>query len=227
MQQHPDAKEFVQIIGELLGKSGAGDAVEALINQIISTINSKPADWQRTTEVLCSKLAVFIPAGVDDPKRAFGKVPELCNALALVVASERGDVQLITSVSLVSRRLADKFENDAISPFGLKAFEPKLTQSIAAALVGDAKAKQNRNFLINGYRTMAVVAHDKATNGSAIAASAATGLIPESFEMMRSSANDPDVVARILEFLANLSSSPEGAKAVRAGYKSGDEQVSL
>lgn len=227
MQEHPESRDLIHVLGELLGKAGSGDAIQALIDQIINTLSTKPTDWQRTTEVLCNKLAVFLPARVDDEKKAFGKVPELCALMSGAFTSQKGDAQLLASMALVSRRLADRFEDDATTPYGLKAIEAKLMPTIAATIVSNEKAKQNRNFLINSYRVMTVAVKHPKINSNAVIASKSTGLVPESYVLMKALSNDPDVLSHILEYLAALSGSPQGIEAVVAGYKTTGDRVCL
>lgn len=226
LQTYPESKELAQVIGELLAKAGAGEAIQGLIDQIIATTTSKPEGWKRSTEVLCNKLAVFLAATVEDEKKYFARMPDLSSSLATVLKSEKGDVPLLTSIAFVSRRLCDRFENDAKSPYGLKAMTPQLMPALATAIAKDETSQQNRQFLINSYRAMAVFAKNPDTNKTTVDSSESTGLIPVSYNLLKVNSSDPDVAARILEFLAFVSSTHIGVDALLMSYPKVGNQVS-
>lgn len=219
LQRHPESKELANLVGELLGKAGAGEVIESLIEKIVTTMKSKPTGWQRSTEALCSKLALFLPAGVADPAKSFKQTPELCSLMAEAIVSEKSDLGLLSALAVVNRALADRFAGDSTSPYGLLAIEPSLMPALAKEMAQDPKAQQNRMFLTNGYRAMAVMALNKGTHAKTLSASQSSGLIEQSFKLLKEYKNDPVVLARILEYLDALSTTPEGSKAVVAAYK--------
>lgn len=217
MQQYPDQKGLTNALGELLGKTGAGDVIDVLINQIIATTKDKPEGWKRSLELLCGKLAVVIPANVDNVEKAFANVGVMCDALAPVLENSADDAPLADAISLVSRRLVDRFEVTGVTkdqqslPFGTKAVAGKLVSAIAHVLAAEgSKANQNKSFVMNAYHTLAVTARDTSTHMRVVDASSATNLVAVSYTKLSIHQNDPDVVLRILEYLAAMSSSNNG-----------------
>lgn len=189
-----------------------------MIDQIISLIETKPDNWQKSAEFSLNKLAAYIPAEVQDESVSFKRVPDLYVQLSSAFASERGNINLVSSMAMVSRRMADRFENDETSTYGLKAIDSKLMPAIATGIVEDTKSLQNRSFVMNSYRVMAIMARNPTTHSNAVNVSNTTGLLPKSFVMMRESSRDPDVLARILEYHAAISSTNEGIQALKSSH---------
>lgn len=218
LSQHPDNKQLATSLGDLLGKAGAGEAIESLINQVITTATKQPAEWQRALEALCAKLAATIPAAVDDPAKTFGRVTELSEKLAAISASEKGDAALQTQIAHVARRLADRFEMDPQSPLGAQAITPTLGRALVTGLATDPRSCQNRQFIVNGYRAVAVCAANPHTRDAMVSHVGAANLIPVAIQELQKSQNDAEVTARIFEFLAALSASDQGLAHITAGY---------
>lgn len=233
MRRYPDHKGLTGALGEFLGKTGAGNVIDGLVNQIITTAKTQPEGWKRALELLCGKLAVVIPADVDSVNKSFAQVASMCDVLAPVVKGNMDDALLLEAISLVSRRLVDRFEPKVTgyaaplsSPYGTNAVVTHLVGALATVLAADGvKANQNKNFVMNGYHTLAVTARDPKTHLKVVECSKSTNLIAITYATLAHHQNDPDVALRIMEYLAAMASTDDGLTALIEGFPHKPGQV--
>lgn len=213
MRTHPDSKGLSQVAGELFKKCGAESAIEQLMSQVILVATSKPDEgWRRSLELLCLKLAALLPTDVEDVRKTFGQAAATADALAPVIRDEKDDPTLIEAVTLVLRRLVDRFALTENREFGTEAVARKAVPAIAEVLSSPtAKAAQNKDALMNMYHILAVCARDPGPpQDAAVATAASSNLVEISYARLKKNESDPQLVLRILEYLDALASSEKG-----------------
>eukprot|EP01054_Gregarina_sp_Poly1_P008217 Gregarina_sp_Poly_1__8216@NODE_477_length_8073_cov_152_830877_g386_i0_p1_GENE_NODE_477_length_8073_cov_152_830877_g386_i0NODE_477_length_8073_cov_152_830877_g386_i0_p1_ORF_typecomplete_len2623_score466_04KAP/PF05804_12/4_4e02KAP/PF05804_12/1_9KAP/PF05804_12/0_0024KAP/PF05804_12/17KAP/PF05804_12/3_3e02KAP/PF05804_12/5_2e02KAP/PF05804_12/0_00038KAP/PF05804_12/0_014Arm_2/PF04826_13/0_05Arm_2/PF04826_13/2_5Arm_2/PF04826_13/77Arm_2/PF04826_13/2e03Arm_2/PF04826_13/5Arm_2/PF04826_13/7_6e02Arm_2/PF04826 len=213
MDAHPRDDMLMKACGEFLGKLGSDEFLRNYMREIIALCDNKPADWIKTLTKVCNKLALYLLGDVQDEATAFALTQQCVDKLADATKANANNPLLLTSVGKVTRRLARRFRDKPDSPYGVKALIPKMMPTLVDLLAEDATniSLRPRQFLIDAFSTLADCARCPAAMPALFDQVSKAKLIPLCAELLKQYENDPELVAAILDFLAQFANMPRGA----------------
>lgn len=214
MTIHADNEEVVRLGGELFSKMGADEQIKGLMVQIINAEQNQEEGYVSQIDGLCVKLAMFLAAPVEDTAAALSYTEQCLYALNRVLNVAPGDMRLQANVAMVAKRLCDRCFHDAEDSYGAWAFTSAQQLNEFCDMLNDPnhQAGENKRFLTSAYRALAATCVNPYSRPTLLGLGGSTNLLPRTYELLEQHKSSPEVVARILEFLAFYGADEQGAQ---------------
>lgn len=222
--------------GQLLGQVGSEAWIRQIMQQIIELVHhnvregGKPAtaNWGAELETLTSKLILFLEAEITDISSEFEFTKPCCEAMMIamerqfnpkaVIHMQYGP--LLTTIAGVTRKLADRFWDDRLYPFGAEAMSDSVFETYNMMVLTSSRARRSRTFLIDCYRTLSACVYHPSTRPELLKelkSGKYESLAKASLDLIRRQhAADAEVTFRILEFLRLIANDAEGAQVLKS-----------
>ena len=212
MMLHFENDDVTRIGGELFAKMGADEQIKALMLQIIQAAESGEANAASKVDLLSSRLAMFLTAPLENPADALQHTHTCLEALNGVLANAEGNARLQANIAAVTRRLCDRCYDDYNDEYGAWAVAKSGMLNQYSQMIASGSVDKNKKFLAPAYRTLAACAANPYTYPAVEAV--APDVLAQSYVLLETHKNDPEVVSRVLEFLKKYAEQPGGASHI-------------
>lgn len=213
MRIHPDNEFITRVGGELFAKMGADEQIRNIMLQIIAAVESGDENTVATVDALCSQLAMFLAAPLEDPADALQHTEKCLASLATVLQMAPEDQRLQGNVAAVTRRLCDRCFDDPNDSYGAWAVASSGMLHQIATMVSAGQVDNNKGFLVPGYRTLAACAANPYSMPTL--QEVAPSILPQTYTLLETHKNDAETTSRILEFLRYFAEDANGAVMVQ------------
>eukprot|EP00922_Rhytidocystis_sp_ex-Travisia-forbesii_P027352 GHVS01040084.1.p1 GENE.GHVS01040084.1~~GHVS01040084.1.p1 ORF type:complete len:2151 (+),score=222.55 GHVS01040084.1:985-7437(+) len=216
MATYPEDEEIVRIGGELFAKMGADQQIKSLMLQIIAAVEGQAEGFIQKVDGLCVSLAMFLAAPIDDTADALQHTEPCLQSLSSCLGAAPSDGRLMGNVAMVTRRLCDRCFDDSEDAYGAWAFASSQQLYTFSGMIEDPnhKAGTSKKFLTSAYRSLAATCVNLYSRPTMLSIGGSSNLLPRSYELLVQHQSDPEVVARILEFLRYYADDEAGAADV-------------
>ncbi|KAF7455702.1 putative anonymous antigen-1 [Cryptosporidium felis] len=216
MMVHNDTPAIISKCGEVLSKCGADETIKSLMVSIINTQQENGPDCARDLDQLCRQLAVFVAAQPDNPEDALQYTEACLQSLVAAMGDYGTDVRLLSSIAVLTQRIADRAFDNPEDSFGSWAVATSGMMQLIEDLLEDpsSRAVSSKRFVCSGVRVLSGCLNNPYTRNYILERCNNGTFLPHIAEVLEKYQNDSDVAGEVYEFLRILAEDPTGAQFV-------------